>query len=98
MVYVLLFVIILTLTVIFRKYKTIYSAAGAIIFLMSITTLVFLYGLFQYNANSYVDFLGRNLPKQVFTHLIAGWYLMNAASSFLIIRKFMDYKKVNSIK
>lgn len=93
------FIFLLVIFLIFvtqKKYRRIYSVILAILVLFCLTTLALLKGFDIYNTNPSWNFLGKKLSEKSFIYLIIAWYVTDVICSILVIRNYIEYKKINA--
>lgn len=97
MVFFVIGVLVFLIIIVFRKYKSIYSVIISLAFITGITTSVLIWGLTKVSGQSEIQFFYTGIGKSEFYHLIAAWYCMDLLCAVTIIKRYRDYKKINSI-
>lgn len=88
-------VLALSMFLIFRKYRTIPLVIIAIALLFLVTTAITLWGVFMLSFNAMLPFFNQSLGPAEFYLLMAAWYTGDVICSFLIIRRYLDYREIN---
>lgn len=96
MVFVILGVLVFLIIIVFRKYKSRFSVIATIALITGITTAVLVWGLTILTGESAIRFFYTSIGKSEFYHLVAAWYGMDILCSVTIIRRYREYKKINS--
>ena len=97
MVFFVIGVLVFLIIIVFRKCRSIYSVIITIAFITGITTSVLIWGLIKVSGQSVIHFFYTGIGKSEFYHLIAAWYVMDMLCAVTIIKRYRDYKKINSI-
>ena len=77
------------------KYRRIYSVALSAGGILGTTTAVLMLGLWSYTRTNSIVFFSDEIPERGFLHMIAVWYAVDAGCIAIIIRNFLEYRKVN---
>ncbi|MBN2078263.1 MAG: hypothetical protein JW838_04815 [Spirochaetes bacterium] len=88
-------VLALYMFLVFRKYRTIPFVIIAIASLFLITTAITLWGAFMLSFKAMLSFFSQSLGPAEFYLLMAAWYAGDVICSFLIIRRYLDYREIN---
>ena len=96
MSFALLFLIVFLIFLSFRKYRSLASVFLSAMLMLCMTTGVLLYGLRIFRGTELWHVFGKDINAEVFISLIAIWYVFDAICGIIIIRKYVEYRKVNS--
>jgi hypothetical protein len=96
MVFFVIGVLILLILIVFRKYKSVYSVIITTVCITGITTAVLLWGLAILSGQPAINFFYNAIGKSEFYHLLTAWYGMDILCTITIIRRYQEYKKINS--
>lgn len=77
------------------KYKNIFSIFRAFIIIYGLTALFYFYGLNSLAQTDSFLLMGKEISRSSFYQLSSVWLGGNIVVSFLIIRNYMRYLKVN---
>lgn len=97
MSFIVIGVLIFLIIVVFMKYKSVYSVLVTITIITALTTAVLIWGVVALSGQSSIKFFYTVIGKLELYLLIAAWYLMDILCSTIIIRRYLEYKKINSI-
>ncbi len=90
---VLLIIILVTITV--KTYKNAAATGAAIAVMFTLTTAALLYGLQQYNLDPSWSLVGTSITLSVYLHFIVFWYIVDICCSAVVIKSYLNYKKIN---
>jgi hypothetical protein len=95
MTFIVVGLIVFLILIVFRKYKTLTSVIITIAGIAGATTVVLIEGLAVLSGHSTIHFFYTGIGSSEFYHLMAVWYAMDLLCSAIIIRRFLEYKKIN---
>ncbi len=96
MVFLILAIMALLLLFVFKTYRSVPAAVGAMLFLLGVTSAVLAWGVSIYSPGGQLRFFNNEIGSGEFYLLIAAWYGADLLCSALIIRNLRAYKKVNA--
>ena len=97
MSFIVMGVLIFLIIVVFMKYKSVYSVLVTITIITALTTAVLIWGALALSGQSTINFFYTVIGKLEFYILIAAWYIMDILCAAIIIRRYLEYKKINSV-
>ncbi len=93
-IFILIYIFILVFLTLAR-YSNILQVATAMIFFFGLTTGILLKGLSAFSTAPQIFIFGNELSRCVFIILISIWYCVDLLCSFLVIRNYRMYLRVN---
>jgi hypothetical protein len=96
MAFIIIGILAFLIIVVFRKNKTVLSVVLTIASIAGTTTAVFLSGRAVADGQPAIHFFYTYIGTSEFYHLMAAWYAMDLLCSAIIIRRYLEYRKINS--
>jgi hypothetical protein len=94
--FIIIGVLAFLIIVVFRKNRTIFSVVMTSAMLAGATTAVLLWGRAASDGQPAIHFFNIDMGTREFYHLMAAWYAMDLLCSVIIIRRYIEYRKINS--
>ena len=82
---------------IMKKYRNVYSVGAVILLLLGITSAVLIWGEIIFKNSDNLVFFNSKITKKEFFVLLLVWYAADIVSSVIIIRNYIEYRKINVI-
>jgi hypothetical protein len=95
MTFIVIGLLVFLIIIVFRKYKTMTSVVITIAGIAGATTAVLIWGLAVLSGHSLIHFFYSGIGSSGFYYLMAVWYAMDLLCSAIIIRRYIEYKKIN---
>lgn len=93
-IFILIYIFIIVFLTLAR-YSSMLQVAAAMIFFFGLTTGILLKGLSAFSATPQLFVFGNELSRGVFIILLSIWYCVDLLCSFLVIRNYRMYLRVN---
>ncbi|MBN2158006.1 MAG: hypothetical protein JW807_01330 [Spirochaetes bacterium] len=98
MTFIILAVLTFLIVVVFIKQKSVASVCITIALLIAMTTAVLLLGADALSGRRALVFFNSAIDAQTFYRLMAAWYGADIFCAVLVIRNYIEYRKVNAKK
>ena len=95
MTFIVIGVLAFLIIIVFKKNKTLLSVAATIACLAGATTAVLAWGLLVLSGQPAIRFFYADIGSSEFYHLMALWYAMDLLCSVIIVRRYLEYRKIN---
>jgi hypothetical protein len=83
------------MVLIFRKHRSVFSVAIAVLMVFGVTTALLLWGMAILEKGPVIKFFNKTISSGELYRLIAFWYAVDTVCAALIIRSHMAYRKAN---
>lgn len=95
MTFIILSLIVFLILIVFRTYKTLTSVVVIIAVIVGATAAVLIWGHAVFSGHAAIHFFYTGIGPSEFYHLMAVWFAMDLLCSVIIIRRYLEYKKIN---
>jgi hypothetical protein len=93
--FVIIAILVLMMLIIFKRYRSTFSVVTAILLIFGSAIAALVWGMRAIAADGLIMFFNNALGARAFYHLMIAWFAADAVCGVLIIRNYIEYKKIN---